>query len=232
MTAVRLRAFYPLVFALVLSGCAAGPEAIRATMPLKISRTEGEPPRMSPARLMAGGDEAGSPHELNIWFDSDDTTLGQPRSVTWEASLDGYCRDKPTLVRAALIGPSGQIWRAAPVFAPAGPDRDQNWSSGRLSHAFGGPGVQDVLDAAAAGGRFTVAIEDDEGQLWNPSLFDTLTPAERLRLFAANRIAFEATDPATVEVEREIPVVVANPRPFTPPWPPRVCPAATTSSAD
>ncbi|WP_332678543.1 hypothetical protein [Brevundimonas sp.] len=225
-----MRAVYPLLFAMVLGACAPGPQAIRATMPLAISRTEGETLRMGSARLVAGGDEAGSPYELNIWFDSDDTTLGQPRSVTWEASLDGYCRDKPTMVRAALIGPSGQVWRSAPVFAPAGPDRDQNWSSGRLSRETGGPGVQDLLDAAAAGGRFTVAIEDDEGQLWTPTLFDTLTPPERLRLFAANRAAFETTNPHTVEVEREIPVVVANPRPFTPPWPPRACPTTTTSS--
>lgn len=222
-----MRILYPLFLALFLCGCATGPQAIRGAMPLSISRAEGELPRMRPARLVASGAEAGAPFQLTILFDSDDTTLGTARSVTWRMPLNGYCRDRPTMVRSVLIGPSGRVWRAGQVFVPAGPDRDQNWSRGAFSNDNGVPGARDLLDAATTGGRFTLAIEDDDGRLWNPSLIDTLTPAQRLRLFAANRAAFEATDPETVLVDGETPVVVADDRPFRAPWPPRPCPETT-----
>ncbi|MDI1325201.1 MAG: hypothetical protein PSV23_00160 [Brevundimonas sp.] len=173
---------------------------------------------------MAGSTETGAPFQFTIRFDSDDLTLGKASSVTWQMSLDGYCRDKPTIVRSVLIGPSGQVWRLGPVFVPAGPDRGQNWSSGGFAHDYGRPGTQDLLDAVTAGGRFTLAIEDDEGQIWNPSLIDTPAPAQRERLFAANRAAFGATDPETVPVAGETPLIAVYSQPFVAPWPPRPCP--------
>lgn len=222
-----MRVLYPLFIALVVCGCAAGPRAVRATMPLEIWRAEGDAPRMRPARVVVGSTESGAPFQLTIRFDSDDLTLGKVSSVTWQMSLEGYCRDKPTMVRSVLIGPSGQVWPVGQVFVPAGPDRGQNWSSGGFADNYGRPGTQELLDAVSAGGRFTLAIEDDEGQLWNPSLIDTLTPAQRHRLFAANRAVFESTDPESVPVAGETPLIAVYDQPFVAPWPPRPCPETT-----
>lgn len=219
-----MRVLYPVLLALLLYGCATAPQAVRGTMPLGILRAEGELPRMRPARLEAAGNEAGASFYFTVLFDGDDKTLGKASSVSWQISLEGYCRDKPTLVRSVLIGPSGRVWQAGQVFVPAGPDRSEGWSRGEFSYDNGVPGAPEVLEAVTAGGRFTLAIQDEDGQLWSPSLIDTLTPAQRLRLFAANRAAFEAPHSETVAAEGETPVIVANARPFRAPWPPRPCP--------
>lgn len=222
-----MRVLYPLFLALLLCGCATGPQAVRVTMPLGILRTEGEAPRMRPARLEAAGNQAGAHFYFTVLFDGDDKTLGKASAVSWRASLEGYCRDKPTLVRSMLIGPSGQVWRAGQVFVPAGPDRSEGWSRGDFSYDNGVPGASEVLEAVSAGGRFTLAIQDEDGQLWNPSIIDSLTPAQRLRLFSANRAVFEATYSESVHVGGETPVVVANDQPFRAPLPPRPCPETT-----
>lgn len=224
-----MRILYSLfLISLGLCGCSAGPHAVRATMPLVIWRAEGESPRMRPAQVVAGSAEDGSPFLLTIEFNSDDTSLGRPLAVSWQVSLDGYCRDEPTIVRSVLISPSGRRWRAVPVFVPAGPDRGQDWSSGGFAEQYGGgQETADLLDAVSEGGLFTLAIEDEGGQVWIPSLVDTLTPAQRGRLFAANREAFEATPSDTVPVAGETPVVIVYAQPFRAPWPPRPC-AETT----
>lgn len=50
---------------------------------------------------------------------------------------------------------------------------------------YGGPSSVGLMEAVAAGGRFSLALEDDEGRRWHGVDMDTLTPTERQRLFAA-----------------------------------------------
>lgn len=225
-----MRTLLSLGMALAVCGCAASSQAVRATMPLEIWRADGETPHMRRARIVAGSNERAAPFQFTISFDGDDSEIGKVASVTWQMSLDGYCRDNSTVVRSVLIGPSGQVWHVGPVFVPAGPDRGQDWSSGGFGHGYGGPDLQPLFDAVTAGGRFTLAIEDDEGQLWNPTVIDTLTPVQRRRLFAANQAAFEAIDPETVAVAGETPLIMVSQPPFRAPSPPRPCPTTTALS--
>jgi hypothetical protein len=209
---------------LALSACAPASHAIRGTMPLTILRDEGQPPRMGEVRLEIGGYEDSDAFAMGIAFDSDGTVLGKPRSVSWQMKFAGYCQDKPSWVRSVLIGPSGQVWSVHRVFIPAGPDRQQDWSSGGFGNGYGGPDTQALLDAVAAGGRFTLGLQDDEGALWNKAVIDTLTPRERERLFAANRATVAAADPVTTPVASEPMLVVAQSPRVPLPNPPRSCP--------
>lgn len=218
-----MRPLLLLFAALTLSACASGPAILKATMPLEILRDDGQPPRLGEPRLKVGGYRGEAPFSLGIGFDSDGSTLGKPTSVTWSMYFDGYCRDTGSVLRSVLIGPSGQIWRVRQVFVPPGPDRQQYWSSGGFGNGYGGSDTQALLDAAAIGGRFTLALEDEHGQLWNSQVFDTLDPAERQRQFAANVAEFEKADPTTVPVKSDMLIVTESP-PFAAPWPPRACP--------
>lgn len=218
-----MRSLLSILAALVVCGCATDPQALKATLPLQIWRAEGEAPHMRPARLEVGSTANGAPFFLTIRFDSDDTQLGPVESVSWQMSIDGYCRDKGTVVRSVLIGPSGQVWRVNPVFVPAGPDRSKNWSSGGFGDGYGGPDTAALFEAMTAGGLFTLAIEDDEGGRWLPAVIDTLTPAARNRLFALNRARFEATKPETVPVAGETPLIMVQRQAVALPQPPRAC---------
>ena len=217
-----MRALALLVTGLTLTACAGGPSVETARMPLEILRTEGQAPRMGEVVLEAGGYEDGDPFYVTISFDSDGTTLGAPKTVAWQMPLTPYCRDQPGRVDTVLIGPGGQVWAGRGVDLPAGPDRPQDWSTGY----FTGVTAPDLLEAVAAGGRFTVAIRDADGQVSNAQVFDSLTPARRERLFAANLAELRATDPATVPVKGEQMLRVAEPEPFAFPSPRRSCPAA------
>lgn len=218
-----------LLALLTVSACASpgstgrGPPVVKGVMPLEILRAEGQPPRMGEAQLQAGGYRKGEPFMFNIYFDTDSDTLGPPRSVSWQMTFGDYCRDRPSSLQSILTGPSGQIWRVQRVPVPAGPDRAQDWSSGGFGNGYGGPDTQALLDAAAAGGRFTLALEDDEGQRHNVAVIDTLTPERRRRLFAENVAAFRATDPATVPLASDM-LLMVEPEPVILPSPPRPCP--------
>lgn len=222
-----MRALVPLFAALALSACAGvtpgGPPIVKGRLPLDILRDPGQPPRMGEVRVEAGGYQPGDPFMFDIYFDSDGTTLGRPRSVSWQMKFGDYCRDRPSYLQSILIGPSGRIWRVRQVFVPAGPDRGQDWSSGGFD-TDDGPNAQALLDAVAAGGRFTLALEDDAGQHWNTAVIDTLTPAERQRQFAANLAEFAKVDPSTVPVASDL--LMVAPLEVAPlPSPPRPCPA-------
>lgn len=219
-----MRLLFSLLVLLAVSGCASRSPAVVATMPMEIWRAEGEAPRMRPPRLEAGSTRQGAPFHLMVIFDGQQASLGKAEFIGWQMSLDGYCRDEFSVVRSVLIGSSGRIWRVNSVFVRAGPDRQQNWSSGGFDRGDEGADVQALFDAMDAGGRFTLAIEDDKGRLWMPQVVDTLTPTQRARLLATNHAAFEATDPQTVPVAGETPMIMVTREPYRLPSPPRPCP--------
>jgi hypothetical protein len=219
-----MRPLILLFTALTLCACAPAPGAIRGTMPLKIVSDEGQPPRMGEARVEIGGYAAEDPFQLSIAFDNNETMLGKPKSVSWQMKFGRYCRDQPSWVRSVLIGPSGQIWSVNRVFVPAGPDRRQDWSSGAFGVSDSGADTQALLDAVAVGGRFTLALQDDDGRLWNQAVIDTLTPRQRERLFAANRATLESAGSVTAPLARDTPLVVVQSAPVRLPSPPRACP--------
>jgi hypothetical protein len=208
---------------MAVSACATSPAIELATMPVEILRAEGQPPRMGDVVLEAGGYLEENPFGLNVWFNSDGKTLGKPRQVSWRVRLGDYCRDRPSTVQAVLVGPSGQLWKGWRRDIPAGPDRPSDVVTG--SSGATGPGAvatPGLLEAMAEGGVFTVALEDDEGRVWNRVAVDTLRPARRLELFADNQQAVRDADPAMPARSPQMLTVVER-QPYTPP-PPRPCP--------
>ena len=214
----------PVLFAaLAVTACATAPEIERVQMPVEILRAEGEPPRMGKVTIRAGGHRREDPFSFIISFDSDGETLGEVDLVAWSVKLDGYCRNRDSWVQSILIGPEGQVWRGYRVATPAGPDRTQYWSGG--ASRANGPGAVATpgLEAAAArGGRFTVAIEDDEGQRWNVHTFDALSPTEWLGLFKANQEKVRTAAPDMPVAEPRM--LVARQAPIVQTYPPRSCP--------
>jgi hypothetical protein len=217
-----------LPFALLgLSACAAGPVVHQATMPLELLRAQGQPPRMGETVMRAGSNAEDSLFSLGVYFDDDGATLGALRSVGWTVKLGTYCRDRDSWVQSVLIGPAGQVWRGFRTDVPAGPDRAQDWSSGSSqARGRGAVATPGLVEAMTAGGRFTLALEDDTGQRWNTATIDILTPDQRTQLFSANQVAFAAIDPAGVPVRSGM-LVVVQPEPVSLPSPPRSCPSST-----
>ncbi len=204
----------PLLFAiiaLVLSSCATVPGSSGQQMRTETVRLEptGE------LSLKAGGYVDSEGFDFAIGFENDAADLSTPNSVTWSIGFQNYCRNRDSWVQSVIEGPSGQVWRGYRVFVPAGPDHRQYWSSGgHGADAYGGPATPGLLEAATQGGRFILAIEDDEGQRWNAVAIDTLTPAKRNQLFAAQ--------PASAPRETRM-LVVASPPPVSASRP-QVCP--------
>jgi hypothetical protein len=123
---------------------------------------------------------------FDIGFENNAADLSAPNSVTWSIGFRNYCRNRDSWVQSVVVGPSGQVWRGYRVFVPAGPEHPQHWSSGgNGSEVYGGPATPGLLEAAAQGGRFILAIEDDEGQRWNSIAIETLTRTARNEIFAA-----------------------------------------------
>lgn len=219
-----MRYLFPLLGALALTACAPTPDIHTATMPLEILRAEGQAPRMGEVKLSAGSYGADAPFSLDVWFNHDEDGLGPPRQVGWTVKFGDYCRDRPSWVQSVLIGPSGTVWPGFRVHVPAGPDRTQNWSSG--STGARGPGAQatpGLLEAMAAGGVYRLALQDDEGRLWNEVTIDTLTPVQWRRLFAVNQAAVAKADPAMPPRSETMLVLRPTPRADIP-TPPRRCP--------
>lgn len=170
------------VTALILSSCATTPAPGEASRPVATVRLEptGE------LELKAGNFVDASGFTFVIGFPDDATDLSAPDSVTWSVGFQTYCRDRDSWVQSVVEGPSGQVWRGYRVFVPAGPDHPQHWSSGgNGADKYGGPATPGILEAVAQGGVFILAVEDDEGQRLNAVAIDTLSPAARNRLFAA-----------------------------------------------
>jgi hypothetical protein len=147
--------------------------------------------------LRAGDYVAVSGFSFDIGFENDAADLSAPNSVTWSIGFRNYCRNRDSWVQSIVVGPSGQVWRGYRVYVPAGPQHPQHWSSGgNGSYAYGGPATPGLLEAAAQGGRFILAVEDDEGQRWNSVAIETLTPTARNQLFAAQ----PASEPRETEM--------------------------------
>ena len=199
------------IVALVLSSCATLPGSSGPQMRTETVRLEptGE------LSLRAGDYVDDSGFQFAIGFENGAADLSSPNSVSWSIGFQNYCRNRDSWVQSVVEGPSGQVWRGYRVFVPAGPDHRQYWSSGgHGADAYGGPATPGLLEAATEGGRFILAIEDDEGQRWNAVAIDTLTPAERNRLFAAQ--------PASAPRETRM-LAVASPPPVSVSRP-QVCP--------
>ncbi|NBW07903.1 MAG: hypothetical protein EBR82_07740 [Caulobacteraceae bacterium] len=212
---------------MALSACAAGPAVQRATLPLEILRDAGQPPRMGEVRMTVGGYREGEPFMLDVYFDRAGETLGQPTSVSWQHRFMDYCRDTPTWLQSVLIGPSGQVWGVQRVFVPAGPVRQQDWSSGGFSlDRQPGAETQALLDAMADGGRFSLALRDDEGQLWNRAELYILPRNARDRLYAANRatLATAVANPEATPVATAPMLEVREAEPVRIPATPGACP--------
>lgn len=195
------------------AGVAAAQPVVEARMSLEGLSAEGK------VALEAGATGENDPFHISFDFASDGDALGKPEGVGLQVDFGAYCRDRNSWVEAVLIAPSGQRWPAHRVAVPPGPDRLQDWSSGYLKDPA-------LIEAVEAGGKFTLALQDDEGRLWNTVVIDTLSPADRERLLAAARTAGVAKDPDTGPGEDMIEVVAQAPVAL--PSPPRRCPAPLT----
>lgn len=220
-----MRALALLLAGLTLSACATpAPRIETAHMPLDIVRAEGQAPRLGQITLVAGDWRGSAPFWLGVHFATDGTRLSPPQTVIWSVNLGDYCRDRPSTVQSVLIGPQGQVWKAEQVSVPAGPDRPEISSLGSTAPRWPQESAAGLLDALAQGGRFTLALQDDEGRRWHEVVVDTLSPPEWQRLFDANLVTLRALDPAGVPVSdgryRIRPEI-----PFVQPSPPRRCPA-------
>lgn len=211
-----MRTLVPLFAALAVSlfaaAAGAAPQVVDVRTSFESLRSEGK------VALEAGDTNPDDPFYIYFDFFSDGDTLGKPEGVGLQLRFGAYCRDRDSWVEAVLIAASGQRWPAHRVSVPPGPDRLQDWSSGYLDDPA-------LIEAIEAGGQFTVALQDDEGQLWNAVVIDTLSPARREQLFAADRAALPARDPEAVPGADDglIEVIIAEPRAL--PSPPRLCPA-------
>jgi len=203
--AIALSAYAPAV-------AADAPPVVEARMSLEGLRAEGK------VALEAGAYGENDPYQIGFDFESDGETLGKPKGVGLQLKFGAYCRDRDSWVEAVLIAPSGRRWPAHRVAVPPGPDRLQDWSSGYLK-------APALLKAVEAGGRFTLALKDDEGKLWNAVVIDTLAPADRERLLAAGGAAPPATPSETGSAADDgmIEVIAQDPKAL--PSPPRRCPA-------
>lgn len=193
--------------ALVLSSCSTPPAPVERQMRVETVRLEptGE------LSLRAGDYVDVSGFGFLIGFENDAADLSTPNSVTWGIGFRNYCRNRDSWVQSVVVGSSGEVWRGYRVFVPAGPDHPQYWSSGGSgSDAYGGPATPGLVEAAAQGGRFILAVEDDEGQRWNSVAIETLTPTARNQLFAAQ----PAAKPRETEmlVTASAPPVASGPR--------------------
>ncbi|WGM47741.1 hypothetical protein KOAAANKH_02624 [Brevundimonas sp. NIBR10] len=200
----RMRPLLFAITALVIPSCSTPPSPVE-------QRFRAETVRLEPAgelSLRAGYYVDVSGFSFAIGFDNHATDLSNPKSVTWSIGFRNYCRNRDSWVQSVVTGPSGQVWRGYRVFVPAGPEHPQHWSSGgNGSDRYGGPATPGILDAAAEGGRFVLAVEDDEGQRWNAVNIDTLTPEVRNRLFAKQA----GSEPRETQM-----LVVAPPQPLVP----------------
>ncbi|MCF8504738.1 MAG: hypothetical protein K9G59_07470 [Caulobacter sp.] len=209
-----MAALFPTFAALALSlfAAAAAPQVVDVRMSLEGLRSEGI------VALEAGDTNPDGPFHISFDFESDGDALGNPEGVGLQVDFGTYCRDRDSWVEAVLIAPSGQRWPAHRVSVPPGPDRLQDWSSGYLDDPA-------LIKAIEAGGRFTLALQDDEGQLWNVVVIDTLAPAQRRQLFVAARAPSGDRASDAVPVAGEGLIEVVEGEPIALPSPPRPCPA-------
>lgn len=177
-----MRPFLLAFIAGTLAACSSIPAASDRPARLETVRLDG-PDELA---LRVGDYRENSTVQFSIFFADAGEDLGAPTGAGWTVLLGNYCRDRPSWVQSVLTAPSGQVWHGYRALVPAGPDRALTWSSGGNGmEQYGGPPSAGLMEAVAAGGRFSLALEDDEGRRWHAVDIDTLTPPERERLFAA-----------------------------------------------
>lgn len=204
------------VSAFVLSSCATPSDT--AVEPVRTETVRLEP--KGDLSLMAGSYADATGFAFNIWFENDAADLSTPKSVTWTAIFNNYCRNRDSWIQSVILGPDGQVWRGYRTFVPAGPVHRQNWSSGGSgADEFGGPATPGLMEAIARGGVFTLAAEDDTGKRWNAVAIDTLTPEGRNRLFAAQPASAPRQTEMLAVVDGRPPAAAAAAAPV-----PRTCP--------
>lgn len=205
----------------VASGQDARPPAETVRVEQQLGRINGQ---LRPIHMLVAGRYASdAPFVLAIRVDDEGDDLGKVSSVGWTVKFGEYCRSRPSWVQSVLVGPTGRVWRGYRVAVPAGPDRGQDWSSG--STGANGPGAvatPGLLEAMDQGGRFAIALEDDEGQRWNEATIETLTRDDREALFAAEKDRRAAH--SDKDSNSPGPAKVVALEPFTPPRVPRPCP--------
>lgn len=211
-----MRAVVLMVAVLALSlSSGAGAGAAPQVVEVRIS------PESAGGKIALEGGDTGENDPFYVFFDfaSDGDALGRPVGVGLQLRFGAYCRDRDSWVEAVLIAPSGQRWPAHRVSVPPGPDRLQDWSSGYLDDPA-------LIEAVAAGGPFTLALQDDAGQLWNAVVIDTLSPAQRQQRLVASRTPAGDTAPAAAPDADGGMIEVVEQAPVALPSPPRPCPAA------
>lgn len=90
-----------------------------------------------------------------------------------------------------ITAPSGQTWRRART-AP----RDAGGMLGSGFPLHDDPALPGLADALLAGGKFTVALEDTTGRLWDEMVLDTALRPERERLWNETQAEFAASKPS------------------------------------
>lgn len=203
-----------LAAVLIASACSASPTVTPGEPGFETVRIE----RAGDVSLMAGSIEEDAAHSFNVWYANAGATLGEPTGVGWTVRFGSYCRNRFSFVQSVLIGPQGQVWRGYGVLVPPGPDRAQDWSSGADgAERYGGPATPGILEALAQGGRFTLALEDDEGVRWNAVTIDTLDSLEREHLYAV--FVGANPDPAADASDGLLVAETLPPRPLSLPRP-------------
>lgn len=194
------------------AGARAAPPVVDVRMSFESLAAEGK------VALEAGDTGKTDPFDIFFDFESEGEALGRPVGVGLQLRFGAYCRVRDSWVEAVLIAPSGQRWPAHRVSVPPGPERLQDWSSGYLDDPA-------LIEAVEAGGKFTLALQDDEGQLWNAVVIDTLSSAQRRQLLVASRTPPGVTAPDGVPDADGGMIEVVEQGPVALPSPPRRCPA-------
>lgn len=218
-----MRIPYVVTAAAVLMAYPASAQIERVRMPLQILRSEGEAPRLGEVSLRAGSYAEDAAFSFSAWFNGDTEALGAVETVAWTVKFRDYCSNEPSWVRGILIGPSGQIWRGQRVFAPPGPDRGQNWSTGSTGARPGINETSGLIEAVSRGGLFTAALEDQLGRRWNETTFDTLARDDWEKMFEVNQKSVRAADP-DMPIHDRLPLIAVTQETFILPNPPRPCP--------
>lgn len=199
------------------------PVELQGSLPAGIQRQrEGGGISLGPPVVVAGKFEDAAWLQVNLT--NLDGEVGAPNHVSWHMSVTDWCAARDSSVSTVLTDPSGRQWRDGELRVPAG-----GVHPGEAHRVFGRSEDPDLLALLDTGGRFTLALEDDQGQRINEVAIQIPGPAARRRMHRDNRALLRATDPASVpprrqdRVEYVAPVVVPGPPRAATPRVPRDC---------
>lgn len=184
---------------------------LEATLRPAIQRLDTGRIALGPPYVSAGDREG--PVWLNVTLSRSDEEIGEPYRASWHVSLGDWCPAEETVVSPVLTAPSGQSWSGHGRLAPAG-----GFHPDERTRLFGGSDDPDLMAALDAGGRFTLALEDEKGRRWNEVAIVFPDADARRRMNADNLALLRATDPASIPPRRredrmELVLVPAPPGP-------------------